>query len=203
MSLTSDYQIFETYFPKGASTYCFDLWKKYRFTFKIAKPRQSKLGDYCFRKEQGHQISVNGNLNPYAFTITYIHEVAHLLTYKQYKKKQEPHGLAWKKNFKSLFEPLLSEAIFPNSVLLPLKQYLENPAASTQGCPALVSALRLFDATHNHSLVELMSLAEGQSFELQNRTFVKGTLRRTRFLCTELSSGKRYVVAAHALVKKL
>ena len=39
-----------------------------------------------------HRISVNGNLNKYSFLITLIHELAHLLTFTQYKNRVDPHG---------------------------------------------------------------------------------------------------------------
>ena len=203
--MNKEYITFEKYFPPKAVTYCFELWKQHRFQFKITKPRQTKLGDYSFRKDKGHQITVNGNLNPYAFSITYIHEVAHLVTFQQYKRKKDPHGKEWKSNFKKLFEPILTLDVFPESILQPLTMYLQNPFASTQGCVPLTNALRSFDELPHidNQHVPLTSLAVGESFLVNGKKFVKGELRRTRFLCTDPHSGKRYVVSANALVKKL
>lgn len=202
--MKNDYATFQQYFPTEAVPYCFQLWKKHQFNFKITRPRNSKLGDYSFRRESGHQITVNQNLNPYAFTITYIHEVAHLVTFTHYKRRREPHGKEWKAMFKKLFLPILTSEVFPDSILLPLITYLENPSASTQGCIPLSNALRAFDAPillDEH--IPLTQVEVGKGFIVNGRSFVKGELRRTRFLCTETTTGKRYVVAANALVKLL
>jgi SprT protein len=54
--------------------------------FKISKNRATKLGDYRHPfKGAGHRISVNHNLNAYAFLVTTVHEFAHLLTWNEYK----------------------------------------------------------------------------------------------------------------------
>ncbi|MFY7826466.1 MAG: SprT-like domain-containing protein [Flectobacillus sp.] len=202
--MKNDIATFQQFFPAKAVPYCFQLWKKYQFNFKITRPRNSKLGDYSFRRETGHQITVNGNLNAYAFTITYIHEVAHLVTFTHYKRRKEPHGKEWKMMFKKIFLPILNLEVFPESILLPLTQYLENPSASTQGCIPLSNALRTFDEpTHAESRIPLTEVEEGKDFVINGRSFIKGELRRTRFLCTEKATGKRYVVAANALVELL
>jgi hypothetical protein len=56
------------------------------------------------------RITVNVNLNPYNFLVTYLHEVAHLEVYRQYKRRQPPHGKAWKTHFRLLLIPVMSES---------------------------------------------------------------------------------------------
>jgi hypothetical protein len=114
--------IFQQYLPESTADYCFNLWKQYQFNFKVTRPRHSKLGDYCFRRDRGHQITVNANLNPYSFLVTYIHEVAHLQTFKQYGNKPEPHGKEWKRYFRKTFQPLLIPEILPTALIIPLKR---------------------------------------------------------------------------------
>lgn len=76
--------------------------------FRIARSRKTKLGDYTAPfKGEPHKISVNHDLNPYAFLITTIHEFAHLKTWQQFKNKVKPHGIEWKNHFKILMEPFL------------------------------------------------------------------------------------------------
>jgi SprT protein len=195
--------IFEKYLPVATVPYCYDLWQTHHFAFKITKPRNSKFGDYSYRQGKGHQITVNGDLNPFAFLVTYIHEVAHLVTFNEYGSKPNPHGKEWKRNFLKLFTPLLQPSIIPESLLLVLKDYLKNPAASTQGSQDLLLALRTFDTKiHESDKVELSSLPTGANFELQGKIFNKGELRRTRYLCTD-TKGRRYVISSLALVSKI
>ena len=200
--MNNDLAIFQQYLPASTVDYCFNLWKHYQFKFKITRPRQSKLGDYCFRRDKGHQITVNSNLNPYSFLVTYIHEIAHLQTFKQHGNKPEPHGKEWKRYFRETFQPLLKAEILPTELIIPLTEYLRNPAATTQGGKSLINALRQFDAPLDGTSTMLTSIQLGENFELNGRVFVKGALRRTRFLCTDRQNGKRYVISSNALVKK-
>ena len=67
---------------------------------KITKPRKSKLGDFRILINGRGQISVNENLNRYAFLITITHELAHAFVWKRYKTRVMPHGKEWKSTFK-------------------------------------------------------------------------------------------------------
>ena len=201
--MTNNLAIFEKYFPITTVSYCFGLWDEHKFKFKITRPRQSKLGDYCYRRDSGHHISVNANLNPYSFLVTYIHEVAHLQTFKQFGNKPEPHGKEWKQHFRNTFQPLLKPDILPPELIVTLNDYLKNPAATTQGAKPLVNALRMYDVNVDIDKIVLMQLDKGVDFELNGKVFTKGELRRTRFLCTDRQTGKRYVVSNNALVKKV
>ena len=112
------YQIFEKFLPKESAQYCYDLWKKHGFEFKIKKSRKTKLGDYRFDPKIGkHIISVNNDLNQYSFLITYLHEVAHLLTFQKYKNKVAPHGEEWKNEFKLVALPVLKPVSYTHLTL--------------------------------------------------------------------------------------
>ena len=51
---------------------------------KVVRSRKTKLGD--FKVQNGKMsISINCNLNQYAFLITLTHELAHAFIYKKYK----------------------------------------------------------------------------------------------------------------------
>jgi hypothetical protein len=49
----------------------------------------------------------------------------------------------------------------------------------------------------------LADLAPQTNFELAGRKFRKGETRRTRILCEELATGKKYLVSRLARVNKL
>jgi hypothetical protein len=102
-----------------------------------------------------------------------------------------------------LFLPLLTEETLPYIILEPLVAYLQNPSATTQSNSALVKALRNFDEQQEEGKMALANLEAGAIFELNGRHFEKGELRRTRYLCTDKTNGKRYVVSAIAMVKKV
>ena len=161
------------------------------------------MGDYRFNKSNGnHEISVNGNLNSYAFLITYLHEVAHLYHYKEYGNNRPPHGRIWKTIFRELMQPVLRESIFPSDVLHRLILHMKNPKASSQSDLILAKLLRKYDQDQNHRDIYLEDLTEGESFKLNGRKFKKIQKRRTRSLCKDLRTGKKYLISGMALVEK-
>jgi hypothetical protein len=83
-----------------------------------------------------------------------------------------------------------------------LLDYAKNPTASTGTHLPLMQALKTIDAPQTH-LVMVSQLSEGQIFRLNQKVFVRGTQRRTRIVCVEEASRKKYLVAAHAWVEKL
>ena len=193
--------IFEKHFPPGAADYCFNLWQEGTFHFKITRKRQSKLGDYSFSPQRGHQITVNENLNPFAFTITYLHEVAHYKVYHTYKKRKAPHGKEWKSFFRELMLPVLSTNIFPHDVLHHLQNYIQNPKASSCADIGLLKSLRLYDNDESENL--LSDLNSGEIFKLSGRVFKKIEKKRTRALCEEIATRKRYLISEAASIEIL
>ena len=194
---------FLDHFPPKVAEYCFNLWDEHRFDFIVSKKRDSKLGDFRYSPDKGFQITVNNNLNPYAFLVTYLHEVAHLTTYLKYKNKVNPHGQEWKDAFLELFDPILDPELLPQELVSVLKAYLKNPVATSNGYTPLVETLKKFDAPSEEDIILLFNLPEGTTFKLKNLTLQKGKLRRTRYICQEVHSGKLYLVAKNAQVQTL
>lgn len=202
--------VFTNYVPAASIPYCQQLWQQYQFRFLVVKPRRTRLGDFRVLPHNQTQITVNANLNPYAFLITYVHEVAHADVYDYYKSGRRsrirPHGAAWQMAFQRLMQPMLTKAVFPATILQPLQQYLSKPAATTYTNPNLMLALRQADepptANSSANQVVLRDIPEGERFQFAKKTFIRGTLRRTRVVCKEVVSGKSYAILAHAWVEK-
>ncbi len=197
------YQILIAHVPENAVHYCLDLWTAIPFNFKVSKKRNTKLGDYRYDHRNGsHSISVNFDLNPFSFLITYIHEVAHLITTERFGRKTQAHGKEWRSNFKELIEPVLTDLIFPIEILLPLKKHMQKPKASTYADGILVQILRKFDE-HQEDQTTLADLDEGDIFEFNNRVYTKLNLRRTRVLCRQEDTSRKYLISKMAMVKVL
>jgi len=72
----------ENYLPKGSAALIYEYLHTYKIHLTITRTRKSVLGDYRHAThEDHHRISVNGSLNPYAFLLTLIHELGHLITF--------------------------------------------------------------------------------------------------------------------------
>jgi len=196
-------QILQTHVPDKAIDYCFSRWKEQPFQLKITRSRQTKIGDFTSRKNSQHpRITLNRDLNPYSFLITYIHEVAHLHVFLKHYNRVAPHGEHWKKEFQHLMKPLLTPEIFPAELLGILSNHMINPKASSFADAELTRALRNFDEGKTYSII-LSDLPEGSMFNINGKYFTKGKLRRTRVLCKEVKSKRHYLVPADALVNNV
>lgn len=193
-------QIFEKYVPLAAADYCFDLLSHYGFQFKITRSRKTKLGDYRFlSQERKHMITVNHDLNRFQFLVTYLHEVAHLITFELHQHRVLPHGKEWKNNFRKLLEDLNLPSIFPEDLRSVIDTYLRNPKASSCADPTLFKALSRYDTKKNGEKF-LADLGPGEIFQFNNRLFQKELKKRTRSVCLDMKTGKQYLIPEVATV---
>lgn len=166
----------------------------YKVHLTVAKERKSILGDYRHRTgSQSHRISVNGNLNQYAFLITLLHELAHLLTFEKWGNKVYAHGKEWKLVFGNLLAQFIEHKVFPDNIKNALLQSLHNPAASSCADEALLRILKTYDAKTN-ALPFVESLPDGALFKTHDgRIFQKGERLRKRFRCVEVATKRVYL----------
>jgi SprT protein len=166
----------------------------YKIHLTVTRHRKSILGDYRHRTHfENHRISVNGSLNKYAFLITLLHEIAHLLTFEKYSNRVMAHGDEWKTIYGSLLKQFVDNNIFPPDIKKELLSSLKNPAASSCAEDDLIRVLRRYDSnTNGFKLVE--ELPSSAIFKLDDgRVFKKGEKQRKRFKCEEIGTGKIYL----------
>lgn len=168
----------------------------------ITQPRISKLGDFRIRSKHAiPEISVNGNLNPYSFLVTFTHEIAHLLDYLERKTLKEPHGYNWKRIYSNLMIELHAAEAFPKSIEAAIVKHIGSPKAASCSDAELNEALRQFDDVETTLLKDL---SDGDHFILRNgQRFERGPLQRTRFRCKDLSNNRWYLVNGQAEVHKI
>ena len=161
-------------------------------SIKVVSERKTRHGDYRKMPDGTHQITINGNLNPYRFLITLIHELAHLLAYKKYGPTIKPHGKEWKHTFQMLMLPFIRPEIFPAELLPPLALHFKNPKASSDTDARLSLALKGYDPPNDKNYI--FEIPEGGLFRLYNgKVFRRGAKRVKRFECVELSSVRVYL----------
>lgn len=190
--------------PSAAVAYCLGLWQEHPFSFKITRSRSSCLGNYKYEAGK-HTITVNNDLNRYSFLVTFIHEVAHMhvqLGIKTFRKRPQPHGKEWKSAFQNIFLPVLNEEVFPLELLAVLSSHMRNPAASSTRDPVLMKALRAYDERPEEAF-HLEEVGRGESFLFKGRVFKKIEERRTRALCLEVRTQRKYTIPLMAEVKKI
>jgi len=182
------------YLPEGSFDEVSHYLHHYKVQLTITRERKSVLGDYRNSfADKNHRISVNGNLNPYAFLITLLHELAHLFTYERFGHRVMAHGMEWKNEYSKVLAQFLLKKIFPPDIHKALLKTLQNPAASSCADTSLLRVLHLYDEKKEGvSLIE--ALPAGAVFKIKGgREFKKGERVRKRFKCVEIATGKMYL----------
>ena len=181
------------YIPDKAAQLVLDYINLHKVHLTITKERKSVLGDYRHATTyNNHRISINGNLNKYSFLITLIHELAHLITFTQYKNRVDPHGKEWKRIYGVLLKDFLHPEIFPPDLLYYLNDSLHDLPASSCSDEKLMRVLKKYDKGNGLVLVE--QIGEGKLFDAgKGKLFRKGKKLRKRYQCIEIATGKLYL----------
>jgi hypothetical protein len=195
-------EILKKYLPEKSVSYCLEFWKTYKIHLLISKPRKSVYGNYIF-KSGIHHISVNGNLNPQAFLMTYLHEVAHLVVQVRYPKRAKPHGPEWKKEFQNVMKPMMTEEIFEPAILIALSEHMQKPGASSCSDPFLHTVLMASGNDEEPSGIPVGQLEKGQIFLFRSHQYEVLFPMRTRISCRKISTGQMYRFQPTAKVELL
>ena len=189
------------YLPVKSIDLIVDWITEYKIHLKITKTRTTKLGDYHPPSDKhGHRISINHDLNKYAFLITLVHEIAHLINWEKYKNKVKPHGGEWKNEYQSLMKNFTGTNIFPPDILGAINNHMTNPFASSCTDIGLVRILRKHDNSKTSSHLE--DIPQAAVFKIKNgRTFYKGEKLRKRYKCKDLNNHRIYLFSPLAEVK--
>lgn len=190
----------EDFIPISACNLVAALLVKKNAQLTISKPRKTKLGDYRPPIQQAyHRISVNGDLNPYAFLLVTIHEFAHLLVWNNHRGKVKAHGKEWKSHYKQLYQRF--EDCFPENLQAILNDHFSNLSAATLNNPLLIRKLIHMDSDVEITL--LKDLKASDCFTLEGKEFKIIEKRRTRYLCQNLNNRKTYLVSGVAIVNRV
>lgn len=186
--------ILEKYFPFEIGRYIGDIVNTYDVSFVLSRPRKTKLGDFRVDyRTKKCSISVNRDLTYAQFLITTVHELAHVVTWNNYGKSVLPHGKEWKETYRRLFHPILSmidDEILKTAIL----EHIQNPKASSYADYKLMEVINV-----ESDVLLLKDVPLNTTFLIGERTFVKQKKLRTRYLCEDISTNRRYYV--HGMAK--
>jgi SprT protein len=185
----------QDYLPPGTYEAVISYLQLHHVHLTVARERKSILGDYRHRtRGENHRISVNGNLNQFAFLITLLHELAHLLTFERFGNRVSAHGKEWKAVFGELLAVFIQQKVFPDDIKQALMASIHNPAASSCADEMLLRTLRNYDVKKEKDLVFVESMPPGALFKTHDgRVFRKGQKMRKRFRCEEVGTRRIYL----------
>lgn len=194
--------------PDGTLPHVEQLLASHAVTVRLSRPRRSKLGDHRppVRGRGHHRITVNDNLNPYAFLTTLLHEIAHVTTWERLRfrvRRYRPHGREWKQEFERILAPVVSGGMLPDDIAAAMAAFMRNPAAASCTDRRLMLALARYDR-EEPGRPRLEELAAGAVFRVDNGQVFRMSQRlRSRYQCFELSTGREYRVHSLCRVEPL
>ena len=187
-------QYLQQFIPGASAQLVLDYLHQYKVHLTITRQRKTVLGDYRHAiAGKNHRISVNGNLNKYAFLITVIHELAHLVTFIQFGNRVQSHGREWKLVYRRMLEEFIKLAVFPDDILAAFKKTMHDLPASSCADEGLMRVLKKYDDNAEKALL-VEQIPEGNLFDAgDGRVFRKGKKLRKRFQCIEIATRKVYL----------
>jgi SprT protein len=183
------------YLPAGSLDYIEKILQPYIVIIKVTRIKKTKLGSFCPPRNNDKKpvIKVTSVANPYLFLITLIHEIAHLKTWTELKKRSRPHGKHWKMSFIELMSPILSNGVFPEELRNALLNHLRNPSASMTNDLHLLKALNVYSIKNPQQLT-VEDVPEGSLFLWRTgRVFQKKEKLRKRYRCIETKTKQVYL----------
>ncbi len=195
--------ILRNHLPAESVGWVYDFLNQYKVHFHVTRERRTKYGDYRWPQPNHlfHEMSVNGDLNPYLFLWVFLHEAAHLETHLKYRDVQ-PHGHEWQAEYARLLAERLGD--FPDDARPLISRYASRVPLSRVIGRRVEEMLHRYDAgAQDAPVLHLDDLPAGSRFRLKRNPsmlFVSVEHRRTRWLCRDEASGRMYVVAGSAEV---
>ncbi|PVD53334.1 hypothetical protein DC498_05520 [Terrimonas sp.] len=184
----------QSFLPQGSYEPVMEYLHQYKVHLTITRERKTVLGDYRFAVNgKNHRISVNGNLNKYAFLITLLHELAHLVAFIRHGNRIASHGREWKATYGEILNRFVLLKIFPADVEQEIKISMKNPAAGSCAEDGLLRVLRNHDdIKKGDKLVE--EIEPGSLFRTEDgRVFKRGDQLRKRIRCLEIKTGRMFL----------
>ena len=184
------------------------LVRSYDFAFRFAPPRLRKLGDYT-RKANGEvAITINADLPPELFLVTFLHEVAHLEALQNRTRREAPHGKRWQACFGALLTELCqsAEAAMPAPLHQALVRHSQAPTATLTADPALARLLLPAKPPRQalaDGFAHVEMLAAGTAFAYRGKAFLLSGKMRTRHYGTDLQTGQLWKFSAQCTVQIL
>ena len=187
-------------FPEDTRWLIIEYFSKNSFRLRITKPRKLRLGSFrATNKSEQPIINLNNDLGPYTFLLVFLHELAHLLVWQQYRRRVPPHGKEWKAAYHVLMMPLLERNLIPVELKPGLEQYFQKTPASFQRNIGFQRILHTLDG--KGPLLTLVDIPEKNSFHLMDgRQMVKLERIRTRYRCYCPSNKRYYLVSPAAQI---
>lgn len=192
-------------FPLETLDFVYDLFSNGHFSLKVSAPRISKKGDfrYHLQSQKIPLITINADLCPYEFLLVFLHEAAHYNVFIKYKIQDvRSHGAEWKSEYLLLLQQLLESCTLPDDIRQAFVKHSQNVKSSSAIDQHLEDVFQKYRNQHDDT-TSLSKLKVGDKFILRHELFVVNEFLRTRAICTNMCTNRRFYVPGCAVVIKM
>ncbi len=200
-------EINENYFTeKQIYHFIVNICSQYpNLTLKIVKPRKTHYGKMQYNKHTNKfTITINNNLKDHLFLYIFLHELAHVQVVSKIKHRIKPHGLEWRYFFFDNLYLAIKENIFPPDISLKIEDVFLKKLIYSQQRDFII--FRSLCELNNIHVEYLKDLTIGDIFTLENdhtKKFKVLEKKRTRYICVNIHSQKKYIASVYLKIKKL
>lgn len=147
-------------------------------------------------------ISINNNLSPSKFLYVFLHEYAHLLVVQKYKNAK-PHGYEWQIEFFNLLYEAIKKQLFHTSIAQAIiKNFFYDGVYSKQRDFSISITIDKVDQTITSLYIKDLKI--GTIFKTKNGMLLQLLeKKRTRYLCNEIKTNKKYLISSYAIIDKI
>lgn len=165
----------------------------------IVSERKTHIGLMQYHKlKDDFKISINNNLTPSYFLYVFLHEYAHLqVTVNNQAKRTKPHGKEWQQSFFSLLKQAIERKLFDTTIEKAIQEHFFKKEIYSRKRDFIISNI-IFEAETQSTKMFVSDLKIGDIFTA-NKTLQLKVLekRRTRYLCQDIHSKKKYLVSQY------
>jgi SprT protein len=185
--------------PAPAQSYVLELIENSTFRIIMTNQRISRHGSFAVsRITRQPSVRISFQLSPHLFLLVFLHEAAHYKVWLHKGNRHVPHGKEWKNEFSLLLKPLLEIEELDNEFREAVYKVMQKTKATFNNDLLLLSIINRLDDGNKFKTVR--EFAEGESFILSGKRFIKMKTLRTRTKCFCPDDKKYYLVSLNAQI---
>lgn len=185
--------------PAPARSYVHELIENSTFRIIMTNQRISRHGSFAVsRITRQPSVRISYQLTPHLFLLVFLHEAAHYKVWVHKGNRHVPHGKEWKSEFSLLLKPLIEIEELDKEFRQAVYNVMQKTRATFNNDLKLLSIINRLDGGSNFKTVR--EFAEGESFVLSGKRFIKMKTLRTRTKCFCPDDKKYYLVSLNAQI---
>lgn len=189
-----DHELLSQRLGDNIGGYICSIAKSLDVSIQSMRKSSERLGVFRYDSRNGIcRIAVRWDIEDELLLLVLCHELGHAMVWRAYGRKAKPHGKEWKFSVKQILGPAIA--------LFQFSGYWENYAQLLMLNPRATYKTYEIRSLESNTLF-VKDISPNSIFVFKNKSFKKGPLRRTRFLCECCTNRRQYAFDAYVSVSQ-